>query len=67
MATVEPTPALIPFKEITEPGYASRFVDRGLTQEELPGDGVLLHGLCPRCDAPVQAFLPASTVRSVVP
>ncbi|MFJ9729607.1 hypothetical protein ACIRP3_43510 [Streptomyces sp. NPDC101209] len=67
MATVEPNPALLPFKEITEPCYASRFVDRGLTQEELPGDGVLLHGLCPRCDAPVQAFLPASTVRSVVP
>jgi hypothetical protein len=67
MTTVEPTPALIPFKEITEPGYASKFVDRGLTQEELPGDGLHLHGLCPRCDAPIQAFLPSSTVRSVAP
>jgi hypothetical protein len=68
MTTIEPTPpAFLPFKETTEPGYASRFVGRGLTQEELPGGGAHLHGLCPRCDAPIQAFLTPSTVRSVVP
>lgn len=66
MPAAVPDPEALPFREITEPGYASDFITLGIDQAPLPGGGVTLYGRCPRCLASITVPLPEHTVKTVV-
>ncbi|MER5942512.1 hypothetical protein ABT121_35040 [Streptomyces sp. NPDC001928] len=63
MTSTTPDPRILPFLEISEPGYPGRFLELGVEQEELPGGGVTLYGRCPRCEASLRVALPSDLVK----